>query len=173
MSLKRAVITTGQLFDTVRLHSQFKDFTAFETHPSGLVWAVNWGFYDCKTAWANNPHLALSTAYELKLVASGLDMHYVDYRERMFTQFHVEKSASAGPGWYIWGRHNTEYRRADDTGGLVCFCGRPNVPYRRHPHYNIKVRSGWKTKADAQLVCDLLNQGYTVQPRRQATLYED
>lgn len=66
-----------------------------------------------------------------------------DGRGRQFDQFYVAKSDADGPGYYIFGR-NPEY-----GGRLIMLCGRPDVAPRKHPHYNCKVRRGWKTRREA------------------------
>lgn len=163
-------ITNAEIKNAWRLQSGFSSLNSFEQREG--LWD-RLGFTDAPSAWANNPWCTRDEGGEGRVVfvASGLDMRYVDYRERFFCEFHVQEGLGNGPGWFIYGRHKTEYRTPESTGGIVMLCGRPNVPRRAHPHYNIKVRRGWDRKADAQFVCDLLNAGYTCQPRNGATIY--
>ena len=74
----------------------------------------------------------------------GMVFSAVDYRGRVFADFHARKDPSFGPGWFIFGR-NAEY-----DGRLVRNCGRPDVKPRKHPHYNGRVYRGWATKRACQ-----------------------
>ena len=69
-----------------------------------------------------------------------------------FHDFHVRKD-STGPGWFIFGRNAEKYGRDENgKGRYVMLCG--YVQERRHPHYNGKVRHGWRLKKEAQSALD-------------------
>lgn len=64
--------------------------------------------------------------------------------------FHVRKSPATGPGYYIFAR------RPEYGGNYVRLVARPDVPSRKHPHYNCKVQRGWRTYREACRACDQL-----------------
>jgi hypothetical protein len=79
-------------------------------------------------------------------------METIDYIGRRYSNFYVDKSPQDGPGWYVFGRY------ADAYGGkLIKLCGRPDIAPRAHPHYNVRVRRGWSTRARAQHWADAMN----------------
>lgn len=79
------------------------------------------------------------------LILEGkVEFSTVDYRDRHYANYYIERSPATGPGWYIFGRNPEWY-----GGRLVRLCGRPAVKARRHPHYNCRVRRGWLRKKDA------------------------
>lgn len=73
-----------------------------------------------------------------------------DYAGRHYDRFFVSRD-HVGPGWYIFGR-NPEY-----GNHLICLVARPNVPPRKHSHYNVRVRRGFRLKRDAESVAAYLN----------------
>lgn len=73
------------------------------------------------------------------------------FRGGFFSAFYVAKHPQSGPGWYVHGR-NPAY-----GGGYVMVCARPDVPARAHPHYNVKVRRGFRTMREARWVASVLN----------------
>lgn len=75
----------------------------------------------------------------------------VDYRGRTFDGFYACKSATDGPGFYVFGG-NAEY-----NGRLRMLCARPDVKPRRYKYYNGKVQRGWNTKREAQAIADNMN----------------
>lgn len=56
----------------------------------------------------------------------------------------VERDPAKGPGWYVF---------AQEVGGIrwkiIC---RPNVPYRRHKHYNCLIKRGFLRRYEALAV---------------------
>lgn len=78
-------------------------------------------------------------------------MKKIDYRGRVYDRFHARRSPDTGPGWYVYGR-NVDY---GDT--LVMLCAWPDVPERKHKHYNGKVLRGWNTKREAEAVASRMN----------------
>jgi hypothetical protein len=76
-----------------------------------------------------------------------------DYKGRTYSDFHVRKNPGQAPGWFVFGR-NEGY-----GGRLISLCARPDVPLRKHPHYNCRVQRGWLTKREAQAVADQMNNG--------------
>jgi hypothetical protein len=83
-----------------------------------------------------------------------------NYSGHDFRNFFVSRDHS-GPGWYIFGRNSEKYGTLPNgRGAYVKLCARPDVKPRRHPHYNGKVRRGWRLKRDAQAVADRLNSSF-------------
>lgn len=83
-----------------------------------------------------------------------------NYSGHLFGDFHARRDGATGPGWYVYGRNSEKYgTRPDGSGAYVMLCARPDVPPRRHPHYNAPVQRGWRTKAEAQMVADAMNRG--------------
>lgn len=103
-----------------------------------------------------------------------------DYRGRVYCRFFVpQRDPGSGPGWYIYGRYLNDYSifnvsgMSMDTlwaefdasyenfrhkyGGIIKLVARPQVPYRKHPHYNTRVRRGWRTLKEVEAVCEMLN----------------
>lgn len=76
-----------------------------------------------------------------------------DYAGRYYDRFYAERDHS-GPGWYIFGR-NPQY-----GGRLIRLIARPNVKPRVHPHYNIKIRRGFRTRREAEMVVEFLNKTF-------------
>ncbi len=84
---------------------------------------------------------------------NGVIVQTSDYRGRTYHHFHVRRDPGSAPGWFVFGRgSNGEY-----GGHLISLCARPDVPWRRHPHYNVKVRRGWLTRREAQRIADVMN----------------
>jgi len=81
-----------------------------------------------------------------------IDAKTVGFRGGWFNRFYPRTDPGTGPGWYVFGR-NPAY-----GDSYVMLCGRPPVKARRHPHYNCQVRRGWKTRREAQLAADIMNQ---------------
>jgi hypothetical protein len=87
-----------------------------------------------------------------------VDVCFTNYSGHEFRDFFPERDGARGPGWYVFGRNAEKYgTRADGKGAYTMLCARPEVKARKHPHYNISVRRGWRTKAEAQQVADQLN----------------
>jgi hypothetical protein len=82
----------------------------------------------------------------------GVVIETVDYAGRVFDRFHARRDSSTGTGWYVFGR-NPGY-----GDNLIKLCARPDVPCRRHPHYNNPVQRGFRTRAEAQIVADAMNE---------------
>jgi len=94
----------------------------------------------------------------LQTQSEGIDLVTANYDGHRFDDFYVSRDTSSAPGWFVFGRNAEKYgRRADGKGAYVMLCGRPDVPARRHPHYNGPVRRGWHRKCEAQAVADYLN----------------
>lgn len=77
----------------------------------------------------------------------------------VFIGFYVRRSLLDGPGWFVFG-HNVEKYGANPDSGRgydTKLCARPDVKARAHPHYNVKVRRGWRTKREASEVAAWLN----------------
>ena len=72
-----------------------------------------------------------------------------DYRGRVFSDFYVSTNPAHGPGWYVFGRN--------EARNVIKVCAQPNVTPRKHPHYNIRVRRGFKTMREAQACANFLN----------------
>lgn len=86
-------------------------------------------------------------------ILDGVVLTLRGFRGGFFSGFYVSRdSHTHGPGWYVFGR-NPAY-----GGHYVMCCARPDVPMRRHPHYNGRVMRGWHTRRDAQRVADVMNQ---------------
>lgn len=123
-------------------------------------------------AWHNNPWM-LEGASGLSFRHTGLHLHYADYKGRVYTRFEAGQDPSTGPGWFIWGRHATEYADSSGTSRLIAVCGWPESPLRCFKNRNGLARSGWGSKARAQDICGILNQGYTCQPRGAVLTLDD
>lgn len=83
----------------------------------------------------------------------------IGYSGHKFSDFYAQQDPTEGPGWYIFGRNSEKYgTNADGKGNYIKLVARPDVKARRHPYYNVKVRRGWHTKAEAQHVADELNK---------------
>ena len=69
-----------------------------------------------------------------------------DYQDRKYgAPFTVRRKSPHGPGYAVYA--NTlggEY-----SGRLVMECLQPDVPLRKHPHFNGRVQYGYRTIADA------------------------
>lgn len=85
----------------------------------------------------------------------------VNHEGYVFTDFEARQSKCDGPGWFVFGSNIEKYgiHRASGKGYYIKLCARPDVKARAHPHYNGKVRRGWRTKREAQEVADWLNRG--------------
>ena len=81
----------------------------------------------------------------------GVIIHTTDYKSRTYDRFFVGTHAAYGPGYYVFGRNQ------DYGDSLITVCAQPDVAFRRHSHYNCRVRRGWKTKREAQSIADKLN----------------
>jgi|SRR5882672_9137525 len=69
-----------------------------------------------------------------------VEIETIDYAGRTYAGFHARRDPATGPGWYVFGR-------ADGvSANVVKLCARPVAKPRAHPHYNVKVRSGFKAK---------------------------
>lgn len=75
----------------------------------------------------------------------------VDYRGRTYSAFFPRRDSGTGPGWYVFGC-GAEY-----GGTLRMLCARPDVAARRHPHYNVLVRRGFRTMREAAAVAAAMN----------------
>lgn len=85
-----------------------------------------------------------------------IEIELVDHKQRRFdTEFFVDNAPATGPGWYIFGR---------SAEGVIKLVGRPKVPARRNPRYNIAVRRGWLQKRAAQAFCDAVEDRYKAKP---------
>lgn len=79
----------------------------------------------------------------------GMIFSRVDYRGRVYDNYHVRRDPTLGPGWYIFGR-------SPDYQGILTLVARPDVKPRKHPHYSGQVRRGWLRKKDAESALKLL-----------------
>lgn len=84
--------------------------------------------------------------------AERVEFTRTDYAGRLYGDFHARRSASDGPGWYVYGRCPHAY-----GGRLVNVCARPAVQPRKHPHYNGPIRRGFRTLREAAAVAAALN----------------
>lgn len=84
-------------------------------------------------------------------MAESYKVELTDYRGRHYRDFHARRSASDGPGWYVFGRNPHHY-----GGNLVMLVARPEVEARKHPHYNVRVRRGFRTMREAREVAAIL-----------------
>lgn len=92
----------------------------------------------------------------MTLKLEDIEIDLVDHKQRRFdTEFFVDTEPSKGPGWYIFGR---------SAEGVIKLVGRPKVPARRHPHYNIAVRRGWLRKGAALAFCHAMEDAYRSKP---------
>lgn len=66
-----------------------------------------------------------------------------DYKEREYTGEYVIRKDREGPGYYI-------YQYSDAGKWLIRLAARPNVPYRKYPTWNPRVRRGWRTLREAK-----------------------
>jgi hypothetical protein len=79
-------------------------------------------------------------------------LEMVDYKLRVFSDgFYARQDPQSGPGWYVFGRSKED---------VIKLVARPDVPDRAHPHYNIKVRRGWRLKREAFVIAAYLNSTY-------------
>lgn len=83
-----------------------------------------------------------------------------DYKNRVYRSFHARRDSVSGPGWFVFGRCLPHAGRDTYGGKVVMLCARPDVPARKHPHYNIRVRRGFRTMREANRVAELLNETY-------------
>lgn len=159
-----------------RLQAYYPDFASFQLHlgqATGPSQALKDLFYGSAfMAWHNNPWVG-SGASGRTVVHTGLHLHYADYKGRVYARFEPAQDPSTGPGWFIQGRHATEYADEKGVSRLVATCGWPEAPLRRFTNRNALARSGWGTKAQAQAICDILNRGYTCQPRGTVLALDD
>lgn len=80
----------------------------------------------------------------------SIDISFNDYKNRMFTRdLKVRRDPVSGPGWYVFASSVPGVGRDHYGGGVVKMIARPKVKPRKHPHYNVKVRRGWHTQAEA------------------------
>lgn len=94
---------------------------------------------------------------------TGVEIETVNYSGHSFSDFYVSKDAGHAPGWFVYGRNSEKYgKRQDGSGAYVMLCARPAVKPRRHPHYNCRVRRGWSTKREAQVIAGRLNAGESI-----------
>lgn len=92
-------------------------------------------------------------------VSESIDLVTTNYDGHAFDDFFVSRDTSSAPGWFVFGRNSEKYGRRDDgKGAYIMLCARPDVPPRRHQHYNGPVQRGWPRKADAQAIADHLNK---------------
>lgn len=82
----------------------------------------------------------------------GVDIKLTGFRGGHFSRFYAARSKHNGPGWYVYGRNPAYGDR------YVMLCARPDIAPQRHRGYNVKVRAGWRTKAEAQAIADRMNQ---------------
>jgi hypothetical protein len=88
------------------------------------------------------------------MTIESAEVELVDYKGRVYRQFHARRDPSHGPGWYVFGRNEGYGDR------LVMCCARPAVKARRHPHYNGLVRRGWRTMREARAIAEDMNRRY-------------
>lgn len=74
------------------------------------------------------------------------------FRGGHFTEHTARRDSSYGPGWYVFGR-NPAY-----NGRYVMRTAQPDVPARKHPHYNGRVKRGWRTLREALAVAREMNR---------------
>ena len=78
----------------------------------------------------------------------GMNFSREGYDGTMFRDFYVHKDASAGPGWFIFGRDVHKYGVDDTgTGRYVMLCG--YVRRGKTRNHNGEARIGWRTKREA------------------------
>jgi hypothetical protein len=73
------------------------------------------------------------------------------FRGGHFTQHFARRDPGYGPGWYVFGT-NPAY-----NGRYTMRTAQPDVPMRRHPHYNVRVQRGWRTKREAARIAAEMN----------------
>lgn len=80
-----------------------------------------------------------------------IECGFVGYSGHKFTEdLHVRRDSGHAPGWFIFGRNSEKYgKKPDGKGAYVSLVARPAVKARRHPHYNVQVRRGWRTRREA------------------------
>ena len=102
------------------------------------------------------PRSPIAAAARRPPAVASLDWEYSrrDYRGRLYSDFYPRRAPSSGPGWFVFGR-SPEYGNT-----LIRLCARPAVEPRAHPHYNVMVRRGWRTRRAAQAAADLLNRRF-------------
>lgn len=83
---------------------------------------------------------------------ANVEITLTGFRGGHFSKFYARRSSVDGPGFYVYGT-NPAY-----CGRYVMPCARPDVPPRRHRHYNVKVRAGWRTLREAKAVADEMNR---------------
>ena len=105
---------------------------------------------------------------KLTILGQPVEFENINYSGHKFDRFEARKgSGSDGPGWFIYGFNDEKYGPKQ----YVKLVARPDVPPRKHPHYNIRVRAGWKTKAAAQQIADALN--VQKNPRRKSPMLKN
>lgn len=88
--------------------------------------------------------------FKIMVFGEPVDVQTTGFRGGHFTGFYVRRGDHDGPGWFIFGR-NPAY-----GGSYIALVARPDLKARRHPHYNCKVRRGWRLMREAQAVCDVM-----------------
>lgn len=108
--------------------------------------------------WRHTEHAspAIEAIDPTTLATERFEFHSIDYKGRAFSGFYAARSPQDGPGWYVFGR-NPGY-----GGSLVMLCARPAVAPRKHPHYNCKVRRGFRTRREASGLAQALNASKAV-----------
>lgn len=89
---------------------------------------------------------------------NSIEVETVNYSGHLFSDFYAAKSPQTGSGWYIMGRNSEKYGTLPNgKGAYVMLCARPDLKPRSHPHYNVQIRRGWKTKREATEIAEFLN----------------
>lgn len=72
----------------------------------------------------------------------------IGYDGTVFRDYYAARCPHSGPGWFIFGRDSQKYGTLPNgKGAYVRLCGYRHI--RNHPHYNGKVRHGWRTRREA------------------------
>ena len=83
-------------------------------------------------------------------VDTPVTVKLTDYLDRKYgAPYTVRKGMHVGPGYVVFGTSlNGEY-----GGHLITQVIEPNMPRRKHVHYNGKVQYGYRTIAEAKAAC--------------------
>jgi hypothetical protein len=89
-------------------------------------------------------------------VDTPVKMDLVDHRGRTYgAPYTVRRKSPYGPGYAIFANsQNGEY-----GGRLIAEALIPELPLRKHAHYNCRVRYGYRTIREAMAAC-LQHTGY-------------
>lgn len=106
---------------------------------------------DAETPRVPPPIPAPGQEVRLTDLVPGLEYSPVCYRGLAWDSgFYIARHSVEGTGWYI------HARRPEFGGNYVRLVARPNVGLRKHPHYNKRIRRGWRTQREAVAALELL-----------------